>query len=151
MEKWTRTFLKRLQQELSPYCEEGYYLEAEGENPEMLRQIFVTGRELSLSVLMDMAVFVMEDESCLLQVYTLIETEDNPDEGLLERINALNIAIPLGAFGYFTEQKELYHKYSLRIKEPEDIEEFVYDMFDLVQIILNIVGNCYGELTQELE
>ena len=67
MEKWTRTFLKRLQQELSPYCEEGYYLEAEGENPEMLRQIFVTGRELSLSVLMDMAVFVMEDESCLLE------------------------------------------------------------------------------------
>lgn len=151
MEKWTKTFLKRLEQELRPYREDGYYLDAEGENPQMLRQLFETEQEPFLSVVMDMAVFIMEDESCLLQIYTLIEKDGECKAELLERINGLNLAIPLGAFGYFTEQKELYHKYALRIQEPENLEEFVYEMFDLVQIILNIVGNCYGELKQTTE
>jgi len=151
MEKWTKTFLKRLEHELRSYREDGYYLNAEGENPEMLRQLFEADQGQPLSVLMDMAIFTMEDDSCILQIYSRIEKDGEKTSELMEHINALNLVVPLGAFGYFTEQRELYHKYSLRIREPNNLEEFVYEMFDLVQIILNIVGNCYGELRQEQE
>ena len=40
MENWSRTFLKRLEQELAPYREDCIFLEAEGNNPDTLRQYF---------------------------------------------------------------------------------------------------------------
>lgn len=147
MEKWTKTFLKRLEQELAPYREDGYYLESEADKPQMLRQVFEAGAEFRFPVILDLAVFQMEDQSSLLQIYTRIEGDVQGGPELLERINRLNLQIPLGAFGFFEKERELYHKYGLRLKEPENLEELVYDMFDVVQIILNTAGNCYEELT----
>ena len=45
MENWSRTFLKRLEQELAPYREDCIFLEAEGSNPDTLRQMFDVGKE----------------------------------------------------------------------------------------------------------
>lgn len=148
MEKWTKTFLERLEQELAPYRLEGYYIEAEGENPHLLSQVFEAGKEFRFPVIVDLAVFQMEDNSSLLQIYTSIERNVQAEEALLERINRINLQIPLGAFGFFEQQQELYHKYGLRLKEPDNMEEFVYDIFDIVQIVLNISGNCYKELME---
>ena len=61
MENWSRTFLKRLEQELAPYREDCIFLEAEGNNPDTLRQMFDVGKEDPEPVVTDIAVFSMED------------------------------------------------------------------------------------------
>lgn len=150
MANWAKTFLKRLEQELAPYREDCIFLEEEGSNPDTLRQLFDVGQEQAAPVIVDMAVFTMDDGRELLQIFTGIipEIREEVIPGLLECANRLNMLAPIGAFGYFSQERQLYHKYNLLVEKPEDMEIFLQKIIEILEAILNIVGNCYKELDE---
>lgn len=148
MENWRRSFLKRLEQELASYREDSIFFDEEGSAPDTLRQLFDVGKDKAAPVVMDMAVFVMDEKRQMLQIFTemALDIEEERVPGLLTHINALNMPVPIGAFGYYIQEHQLYHKYNLMVEEPEDMEAFVQKILDLLEMILNIIGNCYEEL-----
>lgn len=148
MENWSRTFLKRLEQELAPYREDCIFLEAEGSNPDTLRQMFDVGKEDPEPVVTDIAVFSMEDGAQLLHIYTEIayEVDESAASKLLEAVNRQNVQALLGTFGYAREEAQLFHRYTMLVEEPEDMEAFVAQVVRILDLSLGGIGLCYEEL-----
>lgn len=148
MENWKRTFLKRMELELEAYRVDSIFLSEEGQNPDTLRQMFEIGEEEPAVVIMDMAVFVMEDGREILQIFTemLLDVEESPE--LLSKLNELNLFVPFGSFGYFKQERQLYHKYNQLVKEPTDLEEFVSETVGVIDLVLGMVISQYKELYQ---
>lgn len=146
MENWRRTFLKRMELELQSYRIDSIFLPEEGQNPDTLRQMFDVGQEEPGVVIMDMTIFRMEDGRQLLQIFTemVLDVDESPE--LLACMNELNLPVPLGAFGYFKQERQLYHKYNQLVKEPENLEVFVQQNLETVDLILGAVAACYQEL-----
>ena len=150
MEKWSRTFLKRLEQELEPYREDCIFLEAEGSNPDTLRQMFDVGGEGAnlAPVVTDIAVFSMEDGTELLHIYTEIayDVDKGAVSRLLESVNEQNVKCPIGTFGYADTEGQLFHRYTMLVSEPEDMEALVETTIQTLDLSLGTIGLCYEEL-----
>ena len=145
MENWKRTFLKRMELELAPYRVDSIFLSEEGQNPDTLRQMFEIGEEEPSVVIMDMAIFEMEDGRELLQIFTEMVLDVDESLELLSKVNELNIAVPLGSFGYFKQERQLYHKYNQLVKEPKDLEEFISETIETIDLILGVIISQYKE------
>ncbi len=148
--EWTRNFLRQLEKELEKDVEESRILEAEGNNPDTLRMLFSTGDDEDDLAVMDVAVYPSKQGLQFLNFYTVIVPEVQPKAvpGLLEHLNRLNLPVPLGAFGYFEEDGQVYHKYSLIVEEPADMDRFVAGAVSVIALILGFIEN-YGEEIDE--
>lgn len=148
MEDWSRTFLKRLEQELAPYREDSIFLDGDGKNPDTLRQMFDVGEEEPEPVVTDIAVFTMEDGVQLLHIYTEIayEVEEAAAPRLLEAVNEQNVQCPLGTFGYTAQEGQLFHRYTMLTEEPEDLEILVEETIRILDLCLGTIGTCYETL-----
>ena len=148
MENWNRTFLKRMELELETYRVDSIFLPEEGQNPDTLRQMFEIGEEEPAVVIMDMAIFETEDGREILQIFTeiLLDVEESPK--LLSKLNEINLFVPFGSFGYFKQERQLYHKYNQLVKEPKDMEEFIAETVGVIDLVLGMVISQYKELYQ---
>ena len=148
MENWNRTFLKRMELELETYRVDSIFLPEEGQNPDTLRQMFEIGEEETAVVIMDMAIFETEDGREILQIFTeiLLDVEESPK--LLSKLNEINLFVPFGSFGYFKQERQLYHKYNQLVKEPKDMEEFIAETVGVIDLVLGMVISQYKELYQ---
>lgn len=141
---WKRTFLKQLDQEMEEFKENSTFLEAEGKNPDTLRLLFTVGEDGINMAVMDVAVYQLENGINLLQFYTVVVTdvEEGALPELLPHINQLNLPVPLGAFGYLPEEKQVYHKYNMVVDEPTDMNAFVTHSVSYMAFIINILDSC---------
>ena len=141
---WSKDFLKRLDKEVEEFKEDSVFLEAEGKNPDTMRFLFCIGDTTDNMAVMDVAVYQMESGVQMLQYYTVVVT-DVADEALptlMSHINKLNLPVPVGAFGYFEEEHQVYHKYSMIVEEPADMDTFVRHSASNIAFILNILDSC---------
>ncbi len=147
---WTRDFLKHLEQELKQDAEDSIFLEQNGENPDILRLAFSIGDGDDDLVVMDVAVYRSDEGIQLLTFYTVVTPEVRPQAvpGLLEHLNGLTLPSLLGAFGYFDEEHQVYHKYSLIVAEPADMEQFTAGVVSMIALILTEM-ECYAEDIRE--
>ncbi len=147
---WKQNFLRKLEKELKKDVEESRILEEEGNNPDTLRMLFSTGEGDDDLAVMDVAVYSSEQGLQFLNFYTVMipEVPEQSVPGLLEHLNRLNLPVPLGAFGYFEEDRQVYHKYSLIVEEPADMDRFVAGAVSLIAIILNFIEH-YEEGIEE--
>ena len=115
MENWQRTFLKKLDEALEGYRVDSIFLESDGENPDTMREMFdVGGKEMLAPIVMDQAIFEVENGRYFLNIYTEIALNVDKSEELLEYLNRLNLFTAIGAFGYCDEQRDVYQF----IREP---------------------------------
>lgn len=147
MENWQRAFLKKLDEALEGYRVDSIFLESDGENPDTMREMFdVGGGEMIAPIVMDQAIFEVENGRYLLNIFTEVALNVDKSDELLDYINRLNLSTAIGAFGYCEEQRDVYHKYNLLIEEPDDIEDLVRKDLDILDVALMIIGNYYKEL-----
>lgn len=150
---WNRKFLKKLEKAMEEFKEDSVFLKKRGEAPDTLRLLLAVGEEGDDLVVMDVAVYQFENGLQMLQFYTVVVTdvEEKVLPELLCRINQLNLPVPLGAFGYFEDDCQVYHKYNLMVEEPADMDLFTQSTVTIILLIHNILDSYRVELYQAAE
>lgn len=141
---WKRVFMEQLDKETEKFADDSVFLKSDGKNPDTLRLLFSIGEDSDNPAVMNVAIHQLENELQLLQFYTIVETdvEEGTLSELLYFVNQLNFVVPLGSFCYFGENCQVYHKYSLIVDEPVDMDTFVTTTVALMNFILNILDSC---------
>ena len=74
-------------------------------------------------VLMEIALAELGEGMLFLQFYSTVALECTQSPAvLLEAINTVNFYCPVGSFGIFSEQGNLYHKYCLLIDTEDNVQ-----------------------------
>lgn len=144
---WKRIFMEQLDKETEKFADDSVFLKADGKNPDTLRLLFSIGEDSGNPAVMNVAIHQLESELQLLQFYTIVETDVEEDvfSELMYFVNQLNFVVPLGSFCYFGVNRQIYHKYSLIVDEPADMDAFVTTTVALMNFILNILDSyCEG-------
>lgn len=147
---WKRNFLNKLEKAMKEFTEDSVFLKKRGEAPDMLRLLLAIGEEGDDLAVMDVAVYRFENGLQMLQFYTVIATdvEEKVLPELLPRINQLNLPVPLGVFGYFEDERQVYHKYNLPVEEPADMDLFTQSAVAIILFIFKILESYCDELYQ---
>lgn len=80
----------------------------------------------------------------LFQIYTTICFDfntENTDE-ILRKLNELSIKSSIGSFGIYGQLNHIFHRYTLYIRNTDDIE-FIYDVSAVAQRIISIITFLY--------
>lgn len=80
----------------------------------------------------------------LIQIYTTICFDfntENTDE-ILGKLNELSIKSSVGSFGIYKQLNHIFHRYTLYIRNTDDIR-FIYDVSAIAQRIINIIAFLY--------
>lgn len=144
---WKRVFMEQLNKETKEFADDSVFLKADGKKPDTLRLLFTIGEDSGNPAVMNVAIHQLDSELKLLQFYTIVETdvEEIVLSELMHYVNQLNFAVPLGFFCYYGENRQVYHKYSLIVNEPADMDAFVTATIALMNFILNILDSyCEG-------
>lgn len=84
----------------------------------------------------------------LLQIYTTLSFNFNTEftDELLDRINELSIKCSIGNFGLHKDLKHIFHRYTMYVKNAEEISS-VYDVSLVAQRIISILKFLYDYIT----
>ena len=106
--------------------------------------------EADQRVLLEIALAELGEGMLFLQFYSTVvfECVQSPDV-LLEAINTVNFYCPVGSFGIFSEQGNMYHKYCLLI-DTEDSVESIFEnalmAFHAIHSILSLRAPLLAKL-----
>lgn len=92
------------------------------------------------AVLMELMVAAIDGETDLLQFYTTLVMELDTDFGQLSRtLLQWNFLCPLGAFGIFEEEKQLYHKYGVLLTEAEEPDQLAERVIQILSVLYEVI------------
>ena len=92
------------------------------------------------AVLMELMVAAIDGETDLLQFYTTLVMELDADFGQLSRtLLQWNFLCPLGAFGIFEEEKQLYHKYGVLLTEAEEPDQLAERVIQILSVLYEVI------------
>ena len=115
----------------------------DGEDPQIgstLRALMPV-TERGDAVLTEVMVGPYTEDALLLQIYSTMILEIGPGyEALKEMILDWNLVAPLGAFGIYRQQRQLYHKYNYIIPIDAVPEEMAAEIFYLMNLVLDVVA-----------
>ena len=115
----------------------------DGEDPQIgstLRALMPV-TEAGDAVLTEVMVGPYTEDALLLQIYSTMILEIGPGyEALKEMILDWNLVAPLGAFGIYRQQRQLYHKYNYIIPIDAVPGEMASEIFYLMNLVLDVVA-----------
>lgn len=80
----------------------------------------------------------------LLQIYTTVCFDFNKENinEILDRLNELSIKSSVGSFGIYKKLNQIFHRYTLYIRNTDDIS-FIYDVSAVAQRIISVLSFLY--------
>ena len=134
-----KQFQKSLEEKLRERKLETAYVDGGGglQEGDILRVLLpMNDTNVKNVALLEVMVTHYTEDSDLLTLCTTILSEIGPGfEALKERIFDWNLNIPLGAFGIYRQEKQMYHKYTLPFPvdtAPEALAERAMDLLGLI-------------------
>ena len=81
------------------------------------------------------------EDALLLQIYSTMIAEIGPGyEALKEMMLDWNLTAPLGAFGIYRQQRQLYHKYNYIVPTDADPEDMAKEILYLMNLVLDVIS-----------
>ena len=82
----------------------------------------------------------------LLMLYTTLVVELNEKAAELpEKLLGWNLTCPLGAYGVYEEEKQLYHKYTMPFDRDGAAEDLANDAVMLLELLFDVFSAQYEE------
>lgn len=86
------------------------------------------------------------EDALLLQIYSTMIVEIGPGyEALKEMLLDWNLTAPLGAFGIYRQQRQLYHKYNYLIPVDADPEEMAAEIFYILNLAADVISSRFSD------
>lgn len=98
-------------------------------------------------VITEVMVTEFADDADLLHIYTTVITllGENAAE-LAGKLSEWNLLCPLGAYGVYEEERQLFHKYTLPFPREAEAELLAEDAMFLIELIHGVLSQKYPEL-----
>ncbi len=148
--KATHRFLQELDDKLTALGIETTYVEGGGppQIGDTLRVLLPVTEE-GHPVITEIMVTELADDLNMLHIYSTVIAEFNEKAPELPgKFSEWNLLCPLGAFGIYEEEQQLFHKYTLPFPlemEPEDLAE---EAMLLIELVHGVLSQKYPELEQ---
>ena len=98
------------------------------------------------AVITELMVTGLSPEIDLLHVYSTVVVEIGPRyDALVRKLVSWNARCPLGAYGIYEEERQLYHKYSYPIPRDCDPEDLAGLAMTLLELIHEVLAETYRE------
>ena len=82
----------------------------------------------------------------LLMIYTTLVVELNEKAAELpEKLLGWNLLCPLGSYGIFEEEQQLYHKYTMPFDRSGTAEDLASDTMTLLELLFDVFSAQYEE------
>lgn len=95
-------------------------------------------------VLMELMVASLNEETDLLQFYTTLIMELGPGyEALSKALMQWNFLCPLGSFGIFEQEKQLYHKYGIPVSPKGDAGELAEQTLSILALLYDVISKQF--------
>lgn len=109
-----------------------------------------TGGDMAL---LELAVFRVDDELDLLTFYTTVLTDldETAAEALCAAASDWNLTAPIGAFGVYRAEGQLYHKYSLPFPSEADADTLATSAIYVTELIFDVIARYYGDICALVE
>lgn len=146
---WEKEMLKAMEENLASQGIQTRLEPGDGQTaPDMLRaQISVFGNDDGI-VICEMCFLEFEQEPPVLQIFTTVAVNLS-DAGITELEKAavrLNLYCPIGAFGLFYDNKQLYHKYCAALDDSKQVPEAVDQCEKILEMVFGVIGSQYNLL-----
>ncbi len=89
-----------------------------------------------------------EEADLLLLYSTVIAALSEKAAELPQKLSEWNLLCPLGAFGIYEEEGQLFHKYTLPVPKDMDPEELAEEAMYLLELIYGVLSEKYPELLE---
>ncbi len=143
--KGVHNFFAELEKKLGELGVESTYVDGAGgpQTGDTLRVLFPVTEEGHAAITELMVTSFAEDLDLLI-IYSTVVAELNEKAGELpQKLIEWNLDCPLGAFGVYREENQLYHKYSVpfdRDKAPGDLAE---EAMTLLSVLFEVLSAHY--------
>lgn len=109
---------------------------------ETLRSTFYLGEEPVEATAMDMAFYNIEDFEPMMQVFIYMNqtTDLNRLDAIKESIEEGNRYAPVGHFGIFGEEQQVYYRHSIIFYEQDRVDEAVERVMSVLTLMLNVAA-----------
>ena len=142
-----RAFEAEMERRLSALGIQSTYTEGIGDPQigETLRILFPV-TPAGDAVITELMVTRLSPEADLLHVYSTIVVEIGPryDE-LVRKLVTWNLRCPLGAYGIYTDERQLYHKYSFPFPRDAEPEDLAAQAMLLLELVHEVLAETYRE------
>ena len=89
------------------------------------------------------------DEEDLLLIYSTVIAKFNEKASELpQKLSGWNLLCPLGAYGIYEEEGQLFHKYTLPIPKEADAEALAGEAMFLLELVYSVLSEKYPELQE---
>ena len=100
-------------------------------------------------VIMEVMVTELTDDADLLHIYsTLITALGEKAAELPQKLSEWNLLCPLGAYGIYEEEGQLFHKYTLPFPREAEADLLADDAMFLIELIHSVLSQKYPELRE---
>ena len=87
-----------------------------------------------------------EDLDMLFLYSTVLPLRAGAAAGLSEKLSEWNLLCPLGAYGIYAEEGQLFHKYTLPFPREMDPDLLAEDAMMLLELVHGVLSQKYPEL-----
>lgn len=97
-------------------------------------------------VLTEIMVAPFTEGALLLQLYSTMIMEIGPGyEAVKEMLLEWNLVSPLGAFGIYRKERQLYHKYTYPFPEDSDPAEMAPEVYYILAHVQDVIADIYPD------
>ena len=89
-----------------------------------------------------------EEDDLLFLYTTVIAAFSEKAAELPQKLSEWNLLCPLGAFGIYEDEGQLFHKYTLPIPKDTDPDELAEETMYLLELIYSVLSDKYPELQE---
>lgn len=100
-------------------------------------------------ILLEVIAVEYNEHTFMIQIYTTLLMEIGPGlEALKEKLTNWNLTCPIGAFGIYTGENQLYHKYNYLMPSDEDLKDMAAEIFYIIHLIMEVITDIYAEAAE---
>lgn len=98
-------------------------------------------------VLMELMAATLTEDADLLQFFTtmLTDLEEEEFQRVRQSLEEWNHACPVGSYGVFVEERQLYHKYGVLFFGERDVEKMADHVLDVLTLLYEVLSSHYPE------
>lgn len=101
-------------------------------------------------VLIELMVVNLTEEADMLQVFTTVLTglEEEQFDRVHQAIEEWSSECPVGNYGIYAEERQLYHKYGLLFFAERDVERMADAAFNVLMLLYEMLCSHYPEIVK---
>lgn len=98
-------------------------------------------------VLMELMAATLTEDADMLQFFTTVLTDLEEDgfQRVRQSLEAWNHACPVGSYGVYAEERQLYHKYGALFFGEQDVEKMADQALDVLTLLYEVLSSHYPE------